>query len=203
MARAAGVTQVIATFGSVTGSTSVTVVGRVAIGLSISPLGVSTAAGLTVQYTAVEMFSDGTQRNVSGMAMWSSSNPMVARIDATGRAVGVTPGPTTIQAAFLGFTASTTLTVTPAVVTSLQLTPLNPTLSVGSILRFTAQAVFSDGSTNDVTTMAAWVSSAPGVLGVDPPTGVLGRATALAPGKSQVTATFMGVSAQTVVTVNP
>jgi uncharacterized protein YjdB len=203
LARAAGSTTVIATFGSVTGSTTVIVTGRAPIGLAISPLAVSTPAGIAVQYAAVELFNDGTQRNVSGMAMWTSSNPMVARIDPTGRAVAVAPGTTTIQATFMGFTASTTLTVTAAVLTSLQLTPLAPTLAVGAILRFTAQAVFSDGSTNDVTTMATWVSSNPMALGVDTAAGVRGRATALAPGMSTVTASFMGLSSSTVVTVTP
>jgi uncharacterized protein YjdB len=200
LARAAGTTTVTATLGGVSGSTNVTVGGRVAVSLSISPITPTTRLGSNVRFTATEIFSDGTQQNVTGQATWTSSNTGVATINRGGLATPVAVGTTTITATFMGLTASTTLTVTNAVVVSISVTPVTPTIPIGTTVQFTATAIFSDGTTQNVTGQATWTSSAPGVLGVTT-AGARGRGTGVTAGTATVTATFMGLSGSTTATV--
>jgi hypothetical protein len=200
LARAPGSTTVTATFASVSGQTGVTVTGATNSSVSISPIAISTPIGTAVQYTATLILTNGTTRNVTGQATWSSSNIMAATISRTGRAVPVAVGTTTIDVTYMGLSASTTLTVTSAVVTSIEVTPIAPTIPVGTVTQFTATAIFSDQTTRNVTAQATWVSSAPGVLGVNTARN-RGRATAVSMGTALVTATYMGLTGSTLATV--
>ncbi|HEY2901418.1 MAG TPA: Ig-like domain-containing protein [Polyangia bacterium] len=200
LARAAGTTTVVATLGAVSGQTNVTVGAAAASSLSLSPIATSTPLGRAVQYTATLVLSNGTARNVTGQATFMSSATGVATIDNRGRAQPVATGTTTISASYMGLSATTTLTVTDAVIASLEVTPIAPMLAVGTTVQFTATAILSDDSTRNVTGTATWVSSAPGVLGVNTARN-RGQATAVGAGTAVVTATFMGVSGDTKATV--
>jgi hypothetical protein len=200
LARAAGMTNVVATLNGVSGQTSLTVTGATAMSLSISPIAASTPLGTGVQYTATLILSNGTTRNVTGQATWTSSNPMAASTGRTGRATPVAAGSTTIGVTYMGLTASTTLTVTDAVVTSIQVTPIAPTMPVGSSTQFNATAILSDGTTRNVTMQATFASSAPNVVGIATGRMNHGRATAVAAGSATITATYMGFQDSTTVT---
>ena len=209
LARANGTTTVTATLAGVTGTTNVTVIGRVVNSLAIAPIAASARLGTNApRFIATEIFSDGTQQNVSNQATWTSSMPGVATVNTNnnrGQSTLVAVGTTTITATFMGLTASTTLTVTNAVITSLSVTPISPVVRVGDpVTQFTATAIYSDGTTQNVTGAATWVSSAPGVLAVTTVGGARGRGTAVSAGTATVTATFMGIAGSTTVTVtNP
>jgi YVTN family beta-propeller protein len=81
-------------------------------GVSVAPPGASVAAGSTAQLTATGSYSDGSSTDVSSSATWSSSQPAVATVSASGLVTGVKPGTTTITAALGGLTGSATVTVT-------------------------------------------------------------------------------------------
>ncbi len=203
VARTNGTTTVTATLGTVVGTTNVTVMGRVAVSLAISPIAPTVRLGTGNQrFVATEIFSDGTQANVSAQATWTSSAPAVATINNGGGgnrgvATPVAVGTTTITATFMGLTATTTFTVTNAVITSITVTPIAPLIPVGTVVQFVATAIFSDNTTQNVTAGATWQSSAPGVLGVTTAGGARGRGTGIAAGTATVTATFMGISGST------
>jgi len=205
VARTNGTTTVTATLGTIVGTTNVTVVGRVVVSLSIAPIAPTVRLGTgNVRFVATEIFSDGTQANVSAQSVWTSSTPAIATINNAnnrGLATPVAAGTTTITATFMGLTATTTLTVTNAVITSISVTPIAPVVPVGTVTQFTATAIFSDGTTQNVTGAATWVSSAPGVLAVTTVGGARGRSTGVAAGTATVTATFMGISGSTTATV--
>jgi trimeric autotransporter adhesin len=173
--------------------------------LEISPLDTSTPAGTGRQYSATAIYGDGTKLDVSGSASWQSSNPAAATISSTGHAQAVQVGSTQITAAFGGKSASTGLTVTNAVPTSLGVTPTNPSLALGTTQPLAAVVTFSDGSTVDVTTLATWASSASRVatVGNGDANGKPGLLTAVAQGSAQITATYSGLSGNTGVTVTP
>lgn len=63
------------------------------------------------QATAVAAFSDGSSREVTTEVQWSSSNPAVASVSATGRVTPVSVGSTEIRAAYQAVTGSAALTV--------------------------------------------------------------------------------------------
>ncbi|MBI5518416.1 MAG: Ig-like domain-containing protein [Deltaproteobacteria bacterium] len=201
LARAAGRTTVSATLGAVLGMTTVTVTGATLRSVSVTPIAISSPVGFRVQYTAFAVFSDGSSRNVTGMAAWTSSDPMVANINAMGNALPVAPGGVTITATFMGVAGSTTLTVVPGTITALQVTPVAPRLAPGAMQGFQAVAVFSDGTSRNVTGMTTWTSSNPMVLTIGTLGPMRGVGTAVGAGTATVTATYMGSMGSTPVTV--
>lgn len=82
-----------------------------------------------------------------------------------------------------------------ATLLSVSITPVNPALvnpalAFGGNAQMTARGSYSDGSTQDLTNLATWQSSAPGVATVDN----AGVVTAVAVGEATITTTSAGVS---------
>ena len=89
-----------------------------------------------------------------------------------------------------------------ATLSSLAVSPVNPTVGVGGIQNFVATGTYSDGSTANLTSSAAWSSSANAVLTIQS-TGQSnpGVATGVTAGSATVTASVGSVSGATQVTV--
>ncbi len=68
--------------------------------------------GINPQFIATGNYSDGSTKNLTTTVLWSSTNPTVATVDATGIVTTRGIGSTTIQAASGSVTGSKTLTVT-------------------------------------------------------------------------------------------
>jgi uncharacterized protein YjdB len=210
-----GKTNVTATLGAVSGMTVVTVSAPTPKQIVVAPIASSVRVGQTVRYTATAILSNNTQRDVTQAATWSSSDTTVATLNngpGGGRvATTIGAGTTTISAVYQGLTGSTTLTATSATLSSVELTPIAPTLSVNAVQQFTATAVYSDNTTQDVTAQATWQSSDTTAAQVStggggggpggPGGGARGTVTALAAGSSTISATFNGVTGSTTVTV--
>src|SRR5262249_24959365 len=109
-------------------------------------------------------------------------------------------GTSTISASMNGITGSTALTVTvPApTLTSIAVTPANPTINRGTTQQFTATGTFSDNSTQNLTSSVTWASASTNVS----PINSAGLATAVAAGSSTITATMGTISGSTTLTVN-
>src|SRR5262249_36232224 len=128
----------------------------------LSPSSPSIAKGTSQAFVARATYSDGTVQNLTSAADWTVadlSGSGVASIDGDGIATGLALGQATISAAYGGKTASTTLTVTAATLTSLAVTPSAASVPNGTTQRFVATATFSDGSTQDVSNMGAWTAT--------------------------------------------
>lgn len=170
--------------------------------VELTPLAASAAAGTPVQYAAMAIFSDDSKQDVTALAQWSSADTAIATIDAgTGLAQAKAPGTTTILASYNGTSISTTLTVTPATVISLAVTPANPSIAKGTSKQFTATATLSDSTTQDVTAGAAWSSSDSAVALVGNDVGNKGLATGPGKGTADIVAVFQGVTGKTALTV--
>ena len=102
-------------------------------------------------------------------------------------------------------TLSTVLTVTPAALLSIAVTPTNPSIALGTDQQFTATGTYSDSSTQDRTTSVTWSSSSVGVASVSNASGTEGLATSASIGGTTITATDSGtgVNGSTVLTVTP
>jgi hypothetical protein len=139
---------------------------------------------------------------------WTSGDNAIAQVsDAAGTkglATGLGVGSTAITATLSGIQGSTTVIVTAATLTSLIVTPANPSLEKG-MLQMTATAVFSDGTTQNVTSQVDWISSNETVAHIisssSPVTN--GRLMPKKPGVTTITATLGGVQGSTLVTVTP
>lgn len=158
------------------------------------PQPVSVPQGLTRQFIATGTFSDGSTLVITPEVSWISGNPAVATVDANGLATAVeTGGPVEISAGFpketRAVTGSAQLIVTAAAVVSVNVEPADPVLTTTGTRQFTATALFSDDTIQDVTADAAWSSSDPAVATIN---AVTGLSTAVALGTAEITATFSG-----------
>lgn len=194
---AAGTSTITVTFGAFVESTTVTVTAVSLQSISVTPANPGLAKGTTRQFTATGFYSDGSVRNISGQALWSSSAPTVADIDTTGTATGLTLGTATITATFSGLAGDTLLTVTAAALQSISIAPPNPSIIQGHTQQFSATGTFSDGSTQDITSLVTWSSGTITVATID----ASGLSTGLDGGTALITAAQGTISASTTLTV--
>jgi len=192
---AAGSATITATLNSVSGSTSVTVNAPTITAISVAPDNLTLPIGVSEQYTASAIYSDGSIQDLVAGVTWSSSNPTVASIDGNGLANTLSGGTSTITATFGAFTDSSTITIVPASLLSITVTPATVSMAAGTQQQFTATGIFSDGSTQ-VLTSATWSSSSASVT-VD----ANGLGQAVAAGSSTITVTSGTVSGTASVTV--
>ncbi len=193
-AVAIGSATITAALGAETGSTNLSVVPTL-VSLQVNPLTPSIAAGTTQAFTATGTFSDGSTQNLTASVSWSSSVPAIATITAGGLANGIATGQATIAATAGSVSGSTVLTVTPATLSAITVAPANPAIAPGTTQSFTATGLFSDGSTQDLTTSVSWSSSIPSVATIN----TSGLATGLAPGQTTITASSGSISSNSAV----
>ena len=81
---------------------------------------------------------------------------------------------------------------------SISVTPANPSIAVGATQQFTATGTYSDGSTKDLTSQVTWASSATAVATINSS----GLASGVSAGSTTITVTSGSVSGTTTLTVN-
>lgn len=216
-AIAEGTSTITARYSDVSGTTVVTVAAPTLTQVVVSPIASSIRVGGNVNYVATAIYSNNTQRRITTGVTWSSSDTAVATLMNAGgpgmgmggaRATGVAAGTTVISATYQGVQGSTPLTVTDATVVSIEVTPIDPTITVNGTQQLVATAIYDDNTTADVTARATWVSSNTGVAqvttagGGGPGGGGRGRVTGVAAGTATITATVDGLTGSTDVTVS-
>jgi hypothetical protein len=127
--------------------------------LTITPSSPSVVAGQNQQFTAEGTFSDGSKKDLTSSATWTSSNTAVATINGSGMATSAAPGNSNIGAASGSMNTSTVLTVAPPNVISIALAPSSALVVLGAPVQFTATGTLSGGGTKDLTASAQWSSS--------------------------------------------
>jgi uncharacterized protein YjdB len=198
---ALGSTTVTAASGAISGSTTLTVTPATLVSIAVTPAIPTIALGVTQQFTATGTYSDGTTQNITDTVVWTSNTPAVATISNTaptqGLASSVNQGTANIMAASGTVTASTTLTVTTAVLESIAITPATPSIALGTTQQFTATGTYSDGSTQNLTSTATWSSDTPSTATINS----TGLAQSVAAGTANISAASGAVSSSTVLTV--
>ncbi len=175
------------------GSSSPVPPGHVLRYIQVAPASSTINIGQTQQFAAGGTYADGGTQDLSNQVTWSSSNPTVATISASGLALGLSQGSSTISATFKSSDGTVTGTATLGVavtLTSLAITPVNPSLAINTSLQLTATGIFSDGSTQDLTASASWSSSSGGVATVNSG----GVVTGTGAGSTMITAIQGGMS---------
>jgi trimeric autotransporter adhesin len=202
---ATGTSTISATLDRISGTTVLTVTPAILEMIMLSPSAPSVAAGDTVQFMAMGMYSDNSMQDLTTQVTWASATTSVATISnasgSQGLATAVANGTSSISAALAGVTGTTVLTVTAAVLQSIELTPANPSVSLGGTEQFTATGTYSDKSTQNLTTQVTWASATTSVATISNASGSQGLATAVATGTSSISAALGGVTGTTVLTV--
>ena len=172
---------------------------KVLASIAISPADNRIAAGTTRQFTATGTYSDSSTQVLTTSVAWNSSDPSIATIDPiSGMVTAVAAGTTTIKATSGTISGTTTVTVPPTTLVTISINPINPWIAAGTTQQFTATAIYSDSSTQNVTTSASWSSSDPSVATIDPTSG---KVTAVAAGTTTIKATSGTISGTTTLTV--
>jgi hypothetical protein len=183
-----GAAAITATLEGVSGSASLTVTAAALQAITVTPNPASVAKGLTVPFTATGRYSDSSTQNLTASVTWSSSSAN-ASISAAGVATGVTAGPATITATSGAISGNAALTVDPAALQSIAVTPDPAFVAKGLTVAFTATGSYSDGSTRNLTASVTWSSSS-----ANASVSVGGVATGLVAGPATITATSGTVS---------
>jgi len=197
---APGTAMIEATYGGVVGSATLT--SSAVASIAVTPASTSIANGTTQQFTASGTLADSTVQNLTTLATWDSSDTGIATISNTssskGLATSVAVGSALITAEFSGVTSpSAALTVTPAVLASIAVTPKNQSIALGKTQQFIAIGTFTDHTTQDISSSATWTSSKLSVATISNTSGSKGLATSLAEGTTTITASFSGITSNT------
>ena len=194
---ATGTATITAQSGAVSGTATLTISTATATGLQVTP---SSVSGLPVgdvqQLTSTATFSDGSSENVTSSVTYRSSDPTVATVDANGVLTGVGPGSAVITATLGAQSAMVPVSISNATLTSITVTPANPTIPSGQNQQLTATGTYSDGSTEDLTNVAAWTSSDPAGISVSS----TGNVMVMTPENVTITATYAGVAGADAIT---
>jgi uncharacterized protein YjdB len=165
--------------------------------IAVSPAGSSLPVNTSLQFTATGTYKDGSSRDLTALVNWASFATATATINAGGLATGVAAGSTTITASLGTIIGSTSLTVTAPTISSIVVTPDGLTLGIGIGEQYTATAIYSDGSTQDLVSGVTWTSSAPGVASINSS----GLATTVGAGSATITAKVGSLTDTTQLTV--
>lgn len=193
---AAGTTNISAGLVGITTSTTLTVTAPTIASIAVTPVGLTLGIGIRQQFIATATYTDGTSSDLSSGVTWSSSTPSIATVDGKGLATTLTAGSATISATIGSLSDSTVLTVVPAHLVSISVTPASVSIAAGTNEQLSAVGNFDDGSTQLLTSVT-WSSSAPGVASVD----VNGLVISLGTGTTTITASSAGVSGTSLITV--
>lgn len=178
-----------ATLSGITGSATLTVSPKELVSVEVTPGTASVAAGIDQAFGANCTYTDGSVENCTTQVTWSSDNVGVADVNAIGVASTLTAGTAIITAQLQNEEGTATLTVTDAVLSSIQVAPPNATVIAGLTQGYGATCLFTDGTTEDCTDSVTWTSDDGSVATVSNAAGTEGVVTGIAVGTATITAT--------------
>jgi len=163
--------------------------------VGLAPESASIAIGERTQLRAMPRASTGADlpdREV----IWTSSNPGVATVSASGIVTALAEGAARVTASSERGSGQATITVTQVLVSSITVTPTQSTIEVGATIPLSAEPRTAGGSPLP-DRLVTWRSSNPAVLRVS----AGGVASGIAAGTAVVTAASGGVEATATLTV--
>ncbi|MDD4414491.1 MAG: Ig-like domain-containing protein [Oscillospiraceae bacterium] len=202
---AGGPVVITATSGAVSGTASLTVNPvPVLTSVTVAPATATILVAGTQQLTASPL-DQNSAPFVGATVTWSSSDSAIASVNATtGLVTGISAGVATITATAVSGattvtgTSSITVNAVP-VLTTITISPANPTIITGATQQFTATGLDQNGVALVTQPTFTWASGTPATGTIDAATGLF---TAVAVGTSTITATSGAVSGNTLATVS-
>ena len=157
--------NITASFLGQSGSASITVNSATLASITVVPSATQVGVGQPVSFSAVGRYSDGSSRDVTESARWSTGDTRLAVVSNNfgerGLARGVAEGPTVVRAEIGGLVGEAQLGVTSACVRQLVIDPADGVINRPSRVpvTFLARATYSDGSIVDVSGVVQWSST--------------------------------------------
>jgi len=196
-AVAGGTATITATSEGKSGTAAITITTVPVASVEVTPAAASIeTGGDTMRLTATAHDADG---NIlpGRLTTWTSTDGAVGAVDASGKVTGGIAGTARIVATIEGQSDTADITVVPAAVATVAVTPATATLEVGTGMVFSATP--QDARGNALTGRAVlWTSSDAAVATVESDDG---DANGVAPGTATITATSEGKSGTATLTV--
>ena len=187
---AVGSTTITATIGPKTRTATLTVTNATVSSITVTPSGHTIAPNSKLAMTATAAFSDGSTQVITTDAIWSTDAAAVATVNTVGIALGVGAGTANISATLGGISGSAPLTVSGATLVSLAVTPASTVLAPSSTLVYQAVGTYSDSTTQNISNVVTWSTSAPLVASITS----AGQATGQSAGSATITAKLGSIS---------
>lgn len=150
-------------------------------------------------------FTDGSRLDVTADVAWSSSAPAIATVE-KGKVHGLALGSARLEATYQGQVAGLAVTVAPAELVALSISPTLAVAPAGAAVPLTALATYSDGNIGDVTDLVTWSALDPRIVQLSNDTRQAGHAWGLVRGAETVVTAQLpgtGLSATALVLVGP
>ena len=160
-----GSVQISSSYLNVVGSTTLSVIPAQLERLEIQPSPLQLAAGLQAQLTVTGHYDNSSTQDLTHQVQWQSNNTDIASVGLLGVDTGLihthAKGLATISATHIpsGIEQHISLTVTDAVLDSIEISSEASELSNNTTLQFMATGLFSDNSRRDITSEVTWLSS--------------------------------------------
>jgi trimeric autotransporter adhesin len=193
---AAGSSTISAAFEGLSASTLLMVSSATLLSIAVTPATPSVPLGSTQAFTATGTYSDASTQDLTISVVWSRVNLTGAASIGSGTGIAATLGgalgTVTITATLGAVNGSTTLTVAPAALVNIVLTPATVTVIVGNTQAFTATGTYTDSSTQNLSALVTWISSAPAKATING----AGVATGVSAGSTTISiANYLGIAA--------
>lgn len=203
-AISSGASAITASLNGVSGTVNITISNATLNSITITPTNSLLHIGFVKQLTATGVYSDGNQ-DITNFASWSSSSTSISNVSSTGLVTPISAGNVTIYASLSGSTiqGTATFSVSSQPLTSISVTPTNPTLHINTVKQFTATANFSDGPQN-ITTLVNW-SVSNNNASISNVSGSQGIITTISNGNTVITASLsslVSMSGSTTITIS-
>lgn len=209
-AKSVGAAVISASYSNITGNVNLSASNAALVSIAVSISSPSLPLGNSEQLTATGSYTDGSTKNLTSSAIWSSSSPSVITISNTGSVTAKSLGNSVISASSSGvagsISGSANLSASNAALVSIAVSAGNPSLPLGNSEQLTATGTYTDGSTKNLTSSATWSSSSPGVVAVSSSGAVttkgVGNAVVSASSSTLVGTTKVAVSAAALLAIN-
>jgi hypothetical protein len=166
----------------------------------VAPTSVSLIEGQTQQINATGNYNDGSTKNLTGSASWTTSDAAVAAVSKGGLVTAAAtisnpPGSATITATSGTLTATSTITVNTGPLTAITINTTTPNPAAGQTVTFTALGTFTGSAQQqDITTQVTWTSNNTAVIATIANGSGAVLSTATSGATTNVTATLNGIT---------
>lgn len=191
---AVGNTQLSASLGGISAQMGVAITDANLVQLTINPGAASLPLGATLDLSALGLYSDGSSQDLTQQASWSSADTGILSVDDSGHIQPLSIGSTTVTAIFAGISNSQTVSISNALLTSIEVSSASSTIPLGEQQALRALGHYSDGSLQDITEQVTWQSTPTDRLAISNASGSHGLATALASGTATATAALGSIT---------
>lgn len=132
--------------------------------VAVTPTSASLIQGQTQQLVLTGTYNDGSTKDLTGSATWTTSASGIATVAAglvkAAATISNPPGSATITGTSGAFSSTSTITVNTGPLTAITITTPTSTAAAGSTVTFTALGTFTGSAQQqDITSLVTWISS--------------------------------------------